>query len=62
MFRTDVLSDRSEATLRVVLDDGRALVFKLAHLDSLVNFHPQWRAIGHLFSVSTEALIPFLRY
>jgi hypothetical protein len=26
------LTDRSEATMRVTLDDGRALFFKLAHL------------------------------
>ena len=37
-FKTDVLTDRSEATLRIALDDGRALVFKLAHLDTLVRF------------------------
>ena len=35
-FKTDVLTDRSEASMRVTLEDGRAIFFKLANLNILV--------------------------
>lgn len=34
-FKTEAVNDRAEATLRVALEDGRNLVFKLGHLNAL---------------------------
>lgn len=54
-FKTDVLSDRSEATLKVSLDDGRSLLFKLAYLECLVsaNHHiAETKCCGYIYYMS----------